>query len=145
MYTKDGWCRNIHRPGIFRPTGIKQYCSELYWLTKWDSGETVPLVHGIYLDDLSSGITVTGNTAAGNSYSGLYLHSTKNCKIQNNTMYDNDQYQNLFTSYDATFPTVNTTLTNNIFFSKTALQKWLGCNRICTLRTIDGRLCAFRS
>ena len=47
---------------------------------------------GIYLDALSSGVTVSGNTAVG-ADSGIQLYSAANNRIENNTLYGNRRHQ----------------------------------------------------
>jgi parallel beta-helix repeat protein len=86
-----------------------------------DGDQGVPVVHGIYLDDPSTNVTGTGNTCAGNSYSGIYFHSSNNTNFQNNTCYNNGKYQILVTSYGAT-PTRTTTIKHNILFGRTSTQ-----------------------
>ena len=81
-----------------------------------------PIVHGIYLDDGIANVEVYNNTSANNTYSGLYLHNTKSCNVHDNTFYNNSEQQALITSYLSAFPTRTTTLQNNIFFSKSAIQ-----------------------
>lgn len=90
------------------------------------TGESTPIAHGIYLDDLCASVTVTGNTCAGNSYDGIFLHSTTNCNIQNNTFYNNgttNNFQMLVESFSGPAPTRTTTIKHNIFFAKSANQR----------------------
>lgn len=47
---------------------------------------------GIYLDDLSSGVTVSGNTIVG-ADNGIQLHNAANNQIENNTAYGNRHHQ----------------------------------------------------
>jgi len=42
---------------------------------------------GIYLDELSRNVEVTGNTVAFMANSGLYFHNSPTCSAQNNTIY----------------------------------------------------------
>jgi len=86
-----------------------------------ESADSSSSAMGIYLDDQSKNVLVSGNTCANNSYGGIYLHNAKNNRIVNNTAFDNKLTQVLFvhsTQYDDS-PIRNTTMNNNIFFSKT--------------------------
>lgn len=47
---------------------------------------------GIYLDDLTSGVTVSGNTIV-DADNGIQLHNAANNRIENNTAYDNRKHQ----------------------------------------------------
>ena len=47
---------------------------------------------GIYLDDLTSGVTVHGNTLVG-ADNGIQLHNAANNRIENNTAYGNRKHQ----------------------------------------------------
>lgn len=47
---------------------------------------------GIYLDELSRGVTVTGNTIA-NADNGIQIHNSANNRIENNTLYGNRRHQ----------------------------------------------------
>lgn len=58
--------------------------------------ESAIMAHGIYCDANSGGITISGNTVANCSYSGLYIHSSDNHSIINNTCYNNYMAQILF-------------------------------------------------
>src|SRR6185295_11829983 len=93
------------------------------------SGTNQPygLSHGIYMDAKTANIQIDSNTVANMSYGGLYLYSgASNNNIFGNTFYNNEVNQvlqaNQFTNGNAT---LNNTLTDNIFFSRTATQKLL--------------------
>ena len=47
---------------------------------------------GIYLDELSAGITIRGNTVV-NADNGIQLHNAANNRIENNTLYGNRRHQ----------------------------------------------------
>ena len=47
---------------------------------------------GIYLDDLSSGVTVRGNTVV-NADNGMHIHNAATNRIENNTFYENRGHQ----------------------------------------------------
>jgi len=46
------------------------------------------IAHGIYLDENTTECTVTGNTVA-HCTAGVFFQDTRNCPIQNNTLFDN--------------------------------------------------------
>jgi hypothetical protein len=79
--------------------------------------------HGIYTDDVSTGIEIGGNTCAGNAYSGLYLHNAISDNVHDNTFFNNGYAQVLFASYDASNPIRSTTFKNNIMFCYSSTQK----------------------
>lgn len=70
---------------------------------------------GIYLDQNSSGITITGNTLA-STVSGIFFHNNRNMTVSGNTFYNN-QYQVVFSHNDATVSMKNNNFNNNIAFS----------------------------
>lgn len=47
---------------------------------------------GIYLDDLTSGVTVKGNTVV-DADNGIQLHNAANNRVENNTLYENRRHQ----------------------------------------------------
>jgi parallel beta-helix repeat protein len=76
---------------------------------------------GIYMDENSNGVEITGNTTA-NCNRGIYMHGTKNIVIKNNTCFNNIDGQ-LNMTYDGLgTPFRNHTITHNIFFAKVAKQ-----------------------
>ncbi len=78
-------------------------------------------VHGIYLDDLTSNIEVSGNTTAHCSGGGLFIHNGYNLNIYDNTFYNNN-FQ-FVTQTDAGNPLLaGNTFKNNVFFSKNTAQ-----------------------
>ncbi|GEM_PF-3015160 len=50
------------------------------------------LAQGIYLDDLTSGVTVRGNTVV-DTDNGIQLHNAANNLLENNTLYENRRHQ----------------------------------------------------
>lgn len=68
---------------------------------------------GIYLDDNSHNVEVTGNTVAYCGSGGIYLHNSRNCQVKNNTVFS--CITGLSTIFDATQvnPLVNLNLRNN--------------------------------
>ncbi len=75
---------------------------------------------GIYLDDNTNHVTVTGNTTANCAEAGIFNHNATYTNITNNTMYNNGEEQ--FLGVRVTNPASNVTLTGNIMFAKTATQ-----------------------
>ncbi|HTM97773.1 MAG TPA: right-handed parallel beta-helix repeat-containing protein, partial [Pedobacter sp.] len=88
------------------------------------SDEGKPAVaHGIYMDDVTANVEISGNTAVNCAHSGLYIHNARNLNIHDNTFFNNEINQALFASFDASNPIRNVTMLGNIFFSKTSAQK----------------------
>ena len=79
--------------------------------------------HGIYLDEKASNITVSNNTTANNSESGIFLHSAKNIDVVGNTSYNNAKYQMLISHNTAAENMTAINLTNNVFVAKVSTQK----------------------
>ncbi len=76
---------------------------------------------GIYLDDDVMGVEISGNTIAA-ANRGLYLHNIRDIIVTNNISFNNNWGQ-LHIKYDGLGRLVrNTTITNNIFFSRIATQ-----------------------
>ena len=86
--------------------------------------------YGIYLDDLSNNIVVTGNTTSNCGW-GIELHSVFNVTVKNNTAFHNSMASILLMS-DTKAGSVsgytnmsNVVIKNNIFFAKTNGQMTL--------------------
>jgi parallel beta-helix repeat protein len=78
-----------------------------------------PHIHGIYIDDCSINIQISGNTVINNESSGIFLHGTSNITVENNTLYNNNvQYYNGYGKCDSK----NNTINNNILVSKSRNQ-----------------------
>ena len=80
----------------------------------------VYLGEGIYLDDRSEDFTVTGNTVAFCSGSGIYVHDSKNHLITNNTVYDCSRQINIKLDevVPAPYTIENCIVEDNIFYSQ---------------------------
>jgi parallel beta-helix repeat protein len=76
---------------------------------------------GIYMDDKTNGIEISGNTSANNNI-GLFLHNTYNVIVENNTTYNNDTELNI-SNNDYSVTMSGNVIQNNNFISKTATQK----------------------
>ncbi|MDP4283530.1 MAG: right-handed parallel beta-helix repeat-containing protein [Bacteroidota bacterium] len=72
---------------------------------------------GIYLDDKSNGIEVSGNTV-GNCNTGIYLHNNHEISVHNNTIYNSSNTGLLIDTYDASVTLANIDIRNNIFFER---------------------------
>jgi uncharacterized delta-60 repeat protein len=84
------------------------------------TGLNVIASHGIYLDELSGGITVRGNTVMGTLDSGIFLNDAFNTTVEGNTLYGNGTSQ--LTVDDTQWALLNectnhdNTITGNILF-----------------------------
>ena len=81
-----------------------------------------PQSAGIYLDDNTSHVTVTGNTVANCSMAGISNHNSHELVISGNTLFDSKiQFQEA-RDYICPLPIRNCAVNGNIMFSKTASQ-----------------------
>lgn len=71
---------------------------------------------GIYMDDRSANVDITGNTVAYCSDAGIYIHNSPNCTVKNNTIYSCklDMWLNHDDKAPA-FPITNADIQNNLF------------------------------
>ena len=76
---------------------------------------------GIYLDDNGNGIEISGNTVANCAFAGMFIHSSYNVQILNNTLYNNN-YVQIYLRHDQQSPLINNIMKRNILISKTATQ-----------------------
>jgi parallel beta-helix repeat protein len=81
---------------------------------------------GIYLDELSSNVTVTNNTVANGLSAGIKMHKASNNTVNNNTSFNNSLWQIYFQNATSSPAIYGNTLNNNIFFSKASSQLTLG-------------------
>jgi len=89
---------------------------------------TYQAAFGIYLDDNVGNVLVSGNTVANCAMAGIYLHSTNNISLINNTSYNNGNSSidpagasQIFLASNS-FQINNMTCTGNIFFAKETYQ-----------------------
>ena len=85
-------------------------------------GSVVGNATGIYLDDNSSGVTISGNTVA-NCITGLLLHQARNNVITGNTFYNNSIAQIFIQHNTVSFAIKNNIISNNIIYSTTKAQQ----------------------
>lgn len=77
--------------------------------------------NGIYMDDLSNHVEITGNTVS-KCANGIYLHNNKFVTVRENTLYDNTNAILLNNSLYATYPFEGNVLNSNIFMAKQSTQ-----------------------
>ena len=76
---------------------------------------------GLYMDDNTNGVEITGNTVV-YSGRGILLHNSRQIIVKNNTFFNNRDEQ-LYMKYDGLGdPLRNHTITNNIFFAHLSAQ-----------------------
>lgn len=79
--------------------------------------------HGIYLDDNTANVEVTGNTVAACEGFGLYIHNARSNNIRQNTAFNNTVQLEMVHDDIAPNSPINTTeLSNNIFVSLQPMQ-----------------------
>ncbi len=76
---------------------------------------------GIYLDDNTTGVTITGNSIS-NCITGLYFHHARNIIATGNTFFNNGT-QVLFWHNETQFTVKNNTVNNNIIYSEYKTQQ----------------------
>lgn len=89
----------------------------------WE-GTSAPVSYsaeGIYLDNNSADVEVSGNTVANCANQGVYIHSSYAMKILNNTLYNNKRQLAMIEDADNS-KIRNCTISNNVLFSKLTSQ-----------------------
>ncbi|MBS1921515.1 MAG: tandem-95 repeat protein [Bacteroidetes bacterium] len=79
---------------------------------------------GIYADDETRNLIISGNTVANGGGRGIYIHNAHEIQLINNTCYNNNNNQIHFAHDDIapSDPIRNINMKGNIFFSKTSDQ-----------------------
>ncbi len=93
---------------------------------------------GIYMDDNTGFVNISGNTVANCGDNGIYIHSAHNITLHQNTVYNNTKQLEM--GHDAICPNClikNNSLTDNIFFSK-----WIN-ETVFGFETIGNDIAAF--
>src|SRR5690554_1181497 len=80
-----------------------------------------PQAEGIYLDDNSSGVEISGNTVGNISGKGILLHNARNFVVKNNTFFNNNIQFNMIHD-NLGNPIRDAQVTDNIFFAKSKDQ-----------------------
>jgi parallel beta-helix repeat protein len=76
---------------------------------------------GIYVDDRSMNIEVSGNSVYSCTNHGIFLHNCNNINVHDNTVFNNgDQLYICHDNIAPTFPVYKCTISNNIFVTKLA-------------------------
>lgn len=105
--------RIIQNNIVLNSNGAYQGCEAYSAYEAWGK------VAGIYLDEVSQNVIVTGNTVANMAWSGIFLHKVLNDQIINNTLYNNGREQ-LGNAY--TYGCTGLTIAGNKLISKAASQ-----------------------
>jgi parallel beta-helix repeat protein len=86
------------------------------------SSEKFGKAAGVYLDENSNGVEVSGNTISHGDWSGIFLHNSYDNVVTGNVVY-NHRCQMLIIQYEAA--TRNNTMTDNQYVSKNSFQNTL--------------------
>lgn len=78
--------------------------------------------HGIYLDDFSGGVEVSGNSIANNGHSGIFVHNGHSNTITNNTIFNNRWTQINFLNSSSRVVMEDNVVTYNTIVSKISSQ-----------------------
>lgn len=86
---------------------------------------------GIYTDDRSASIEITGNTVAYCSRSGIFLHNSHEIALTSNTVFNNEAQLNIVhDGLEIKDPIRNIFAEKNIFFSKKQYQNVIACGSL---------------
>lgn len=77
------------------------------------------IAEGIYLDEVSTGVSVINNTCAFNGYSGIKLHKANTCTVNNNICFGNFVGIYLVNSNTTASTLYNNSITKNQFIALT--------------------------
>ncbi|HZG25083.1 MAG TPA: right-handed parallel beta-helix repeat-containing protein, partial [Chitinophagaceae bacterium] len=78
--------------------------------------------NGIYMDDNTANVEITGNTVANCGLFGMYIHNARNITITNNTLFNNVSQIVFRQDQHSSAPIRGIVLKNNVLFSKTGNQ-----------------------
>ncbi|MDF3079320.1 MAG: parallel beta-helix repeat containing protein [Sphingobacteriaceae bacterium] len=89
------------------------------------NSSTLLAAEGIYIDDLSKSVTVSGNTVSLCANNGIKIHDAADVKVFNNTVYNNGVQLRLEQDHYSSTSTYirNLDIRANTFFSKSANQQ----------------------
>jgi uncharacterized repeat protein (TIGR02059 family) len=96
---------------------------------------SVVAAHGIYLDNGSSNVTISGNTCFDCGWSGIFINQSHDNIIEYNTCYNNKIDELLFCNNTGGRALYNNPVNNNIFFAKTSTQRAM--RLMTTVHNID--------
>lgn len=87
---------------------------------------------GIYIDDRSANVEITGNTAFNCGNTGIFLHNANHITVRNNVSYNNGkQFWMMHDNIAPTYPITNCVVDSNVFVARDASQK------VASMETID--------
>lgn len=79
---------------------------------------------GIYCDDNTYTVTISGNTVVGNGWCGIFIHNSHTINVTGNTIYNNAQQAQIYSKYDNLFttllPPTGLNISNNKIISGTS-------------------------
>lgn len=79
--------------------------------------------NGIYMDDNTAGVEITGNTVANMALYGIYIHNAHEISLTNNTLFNNKSQLEMSEDGNASYSAIrNNNIHDNIFFSKEYYQ-----------------------
>ncbi|MBS1531716.1 MAG: right-handed parallel beta-helix repeat-containing protein [Bacteroidetes bacterium] len=101
------------------------------------TGAVVGNASGIYLDDNSTGVTISGNSV---SYctTGILLHHSRNLIMTNNMIFNNSICQLFMQHNETQFVFKNNVINNNVFYSENKTEMNVYLSTIAPTRDITG-------
>ena len=128
----DGGGIYITKPGVNREISNNIVLNSIGTALGTNAPENTVLAHGIFLEYGTTSVTVSGNSVSGCSGSGIFLHNASDIVVKGNTSFNNGIKDNfvkggLMIQYDASDPSRNIRLNDNILVAKTNDQLALFC------------------